>query len=101
MAEDTIKVGDDQVIFNLPVLSKGVIVPIMGATVTLHFITGNREFYKNAIITDGPSGICQTTLTSVDLSTAGKYWFQATIVMDNNKGTFTSDPIWFNVEDKI
>lgn len=100
MNNEKIKVGDNGVVFNMPILSKGVKVPIVGASIKIDFIVGKREFTKDAIVTNGLEGICQTTLTREDLSTPGYYTFQATVTMQNGN-EFSSDPITFEVESKI
>jgi hypothetical protein len=100
MSEDIIKVGDNGVVLNLPVLSKGVPVPIVGASIVVNFKTGKREFSKTADIINAIQGICQVTLTKEDLSTPGIYWFQAVITMQNSN-EFTSDELHFPVKARI
>lgn len=100
MSNETIKVGDNGVIFNLPIKSKGIKVPIIGAEITVNFITGKREFSKEASVIDGANGICQVTLAREDLATPGNYFFEAIVKMQNGN-EFTSDKLKFEVESRL
>jgi hypothetical protein len=101
MKDPVIKVGDDKVTFNLRALANGNIIDLVDADIIVDFKTNGREFTKNATVTDEAGGICQVLLTSDDLSTAGNYWFQATITMKDGTGKYTSDPVNFPVDNKI
>lgn len=92
--------GDNGTVLEFTVMDRGAVVNITGATVELKFITSTRTFTKNAIVTDGTSGICEVALTSADVSESGGYRVQG-IVKFVNGNEFASDVITFKVVPRI
>jgi hypothetical protein len=95
-----IKVGDNGTVLELSIKDGGAIVPLNGATVQVVVKAGDRRFVKDATITDAVNGVCEITLISTDLSTAGMYYLQG-VLKKTNGDEFASDVESFVVSGRI
>ena len=95
-----IKSGDNGTVIELPVRDGGEVVSLVNATVSVVIKNGERRFIKEAQITDAAGGLCEITLTSVDVANTGSYNLQG-IVRHANGNEFASDIEKFTVGGRL